>query len=117
MASRLSRFLNALWNRAGVVIVSNHIPCQITSIPIQAREADESRHVCNARETPCRAPRARSQQTPGEASKRDPIEPLFKPIILNDEARSEDERVSIWISNQARGPAEFKHIIKRRKRN
>ncbi len=32
MASRLSRFLNALWNRAGVVIVSNHIPCQITSI-------------------------------------------------------------------------------------
>jgi hypothetical protein len=23
----------------------------------------------------------------------------------------------LWISNQARGPAEFKHIIKRRKRN
>ena len=65
-------------------------------IPIRAREADESRHVCNARETPCRAPRARSQQTPGEASKRDPIKPLFKPIILNDEARREDCSESLF---------------------
>ena len=28
-----------------------------------------------------------------------------------------ERSASAWISNQARGPAEFKHIIKRRKRN
>ena len=28
-----------------------------------------------------------------------------------------EPQASIWTSNQVRGPAEFKHIIKRRKRN
>jgi hypothetical protein len=41
-----------------------------------------------------------------------------RPMLLFTERRSKQHLVIYhWISNQARGPAEFKHISKRRKRN